>query len=133
MEDTMLKYISICAALVALGMGSLNAQQAKQVQQEAVLQKIKVPGAGFDILLAMPKSPAGATINYGNAPDATIIYLIGGELALSFDGAEKMLQALDSLRLPACAFSVESKDGKSRKPVAVYIVPNDKTFSSLQK
>jgi hypothetical protein len=131
----MLKYISICAALVTLGTGSLNAQQAqqaKQVQQEAGVQKIEVPGAEFDLLLAMPKSPTGATINYGNAPDATIIYLIGDELALSFDGEEKMLKAFDSLRSPACAFSVESKDGKSRKPVAVYIMPKGKTVSSLQ-
>jgi hypothetical protein len=130
MEDAMLKYISICAALVALGTGALNAQQT---QQEASLQKIEVLGAGFDILLAMPKSPAGAPINYGNTPDATVIYLIGGELALSFDGAEKMLQALDSLQLPACAFSVESKDGKSRKPVAVYIAPSGKTLASSEK
>lgn len=131
----MLKYISICATLLALGTGSLNAQYAQHVQQgqqEAGLQKIKVPGAGFDILLAMPKSAAGATINFGNAPDAMVIYLTGGELALPFDNAEKMLKAFDSLQLPACAFSVEGKDGKSRKPVAVYIVAKDKNVSARQ-
>jgi hypothetical protein len=135
MENTMLKYISICAALVTLGTGSLHAQHAQhaqQGQQEASLQKVEVPGAGFDILLAMPKSPADATINFGNAPDALVIYLIGGELALPFDNAEKMLQAIDSLRLPAGNFSLKNKDGKSSKPVAVYIVPNNKTVSSLQ-
>ena len=62
----MLKYFSICAALVALGSGSANAQQ-----QEAVLQKMEVPGADFDIILAMPKSP-GVTINLGNSPDALV-------------------------------------------------------------
>lgn len=51
----MLKHLSICAALIALATGSVNAQQ-----QEAVLQKMQVPGAGFDIILAMPK-PSGAT------------------------------------------------------------------------
>ena len=113
----MLKHLSICAALIAFATGSVKAQQ-----QEAVLQKIAVPGAGFDIILAMPK-PAGATYNLGISPDALLVHLIGGEMALGFDGAEKMLKALDTLQLPVCAFHVENKDSKSRKPVSVYIVP----------
>ena len=113
----MLKQLSICAALIAVGTGSASAQQ-----QEAVLQKIAVQGAGFDIILAMPK-PAGATYNLAKSPDALLVHLIGDELALGFDGEEKMLKALDSLQLPVCAFHVEGKDSKARKPVAVYIVP----------
>ena len=114
----MLKQLSICAALiVAIAPGSVNAQQ-----QEAVLQRLEVPGGAFDIILAMPKSQ-GATYNLGKSPEALIVHLIGGELALGFDGEEKMLKALDSLQLPVCAFHVESKDSKSRKPVSVYIVP----------
>ena len=129
----MFKYISICAAFVALGTGSLNAQYAQHVQQgqqEATLQKVEVPGAGFDIILAMPKSPTGATFNPGNSPDAMVVYLTGGELALSFDGAETMLQTLDSLQSPACAFRVDSKDSAASKPVAVYTVPKGKTLAS---
>ncbi len=129
----MLKHSLICAALVALGTGSVNAQyaqHAQQGQQEATLQKVEVPGAGFDIVLAMPKSQAGATFDFGNSPDATIIYLTGGELALSFDGPEKMLQALDSLQLPVGAFHVDSK---ASKPVAVYIVPKGETLTSAKK
>lgn len=129
----MLKYFSICAAFVTLGTGSLNAQyaqHAQQGQQEAALQKVEVPGAGFDIVLAMPKSQTGATFDFGNSPDATIIYLIGGELALSFDGPENMLQALDFLQLPVGAFHVDSKDSKASKPVAVYIVPKGETLTS---
>jgi hypothetical protein len=34
-----------------------------------------------------------------------------------------MLKVFDSLRRPIGAFDVQSQDGKSRKPVAVYIVP----------
>ena len=120
----MLKHSLICAALVALGTGSVNAQQ-----QEAVLQKVAVPGAGFDIILAMPKSP-GTTINLGNSPDALVAHLIGGELALSFDGEEKMLKALNSLQLPVCALHVDSK---ASKPVAVYIVPMGETITSSSK
>ena len=132
----MLKHLLICAALVALGTGSVNAQYAQHVQpgqQEATLQKVEVPGAGFDIVLAMPKSQTGATFDLGNSPDATIIYLIGGELALSFDGPEKMLQALDSLQLPVGAVHVDSKDREEGIPVAVYIVPKGKTITTSLK
>jgi len=34
-----------------------------------------------------------------------------------------MLKTLESLRQPGCAFYADSTDSKSRKPVAVYIVP----------
>ena len=115
----MLKHLSVCATLISFLMGSANAQQ-----REAVLQRIAVPGAGFDIVLAMPKS-GGATYNLGNSPDALIMHLIGGELALGFDGAEKMMKELDALQLPVCSFHVEGKPNKSRKPVSVYIVPKD--------
>jgi hypothetical protein len=87
------------------------------------LQKLEVPGAGFEIMLAMPKSADGATFNLGNSPDALLVRLIGGELALSFDSAEMMMKALDSLQLPVCAFHVESTDGRARKPVAAYLIP----------
>ncbi len=114
----MLRHLSICATFIAFTVGSVNAQQ-----REAVLQKMEVPGGGFDIILGMPKSPNGAILNLGNTPDALIVHLIGGELALSFDSVEKMLKALDSLHRPACAFQVEASDKQSGKPVAVYIVP----------
>jgi hypothetical protein len=116
--DAMPKHLSICAAFLAFGTGSLNAQQ-----QEAVLQKMEVPGAGFDIVLAMPKSPAGATYNLGSSPEALIIHLIGEELALPFEAEENMLKTLEFLQMPACAFHAENKDRTIRKPVAVYIIP----------
>ena len=53
----MLKHLSICAALIAFAAGAASAQQ-----KEAVLQKMEVPGAAFDIILAMPKSQ-GATFD----------------------------------------------------------------------
>ena len=112
----MFKQLSICAALLVFTAGSANAQQ-----KEAVLQRMEVPGAAFDIILAMPK-PQGAIFDYSKSPDALVMHLIGGELALAFDGQEKMLVALDSLRLPVCAFHVEGKDCAPRDPVSVYIV-----------
>jgi hypothetical protein len=49
----MFKPLSIFAALITFGTGSVSAQQ-----REALLQTIEVPGADFDIALATPKTPA---------------------------------------------------------------------------
>ena len=87
----MLKQLSICAALIAFTAGAANAQQ-----KEAILQKLEVPGAAFDIIIAMPK-PQGMTFDLSESPDALLVHLIGGELALGFDNAEKMLKALELL------------------------------------
>jgi hypothetical protein len=111
----MFKHLSISAAFCALATSSVNAQQ-----QEAVLRKMDVAGAPLEIIVATPKV-GGDIYHLANSPDALIVHLIGGELALAFDAEEKMLKALDSLRMPVCAFHVDSK--VSRTPVSVYIVP----------
>jgi hypothetical protein len=126
-EDNMLRYFSILAALLALGSNPAQAQQ-----QEAVLHRVEVPEAGFDVIVARPSS-SRAIINLGRSPDALVIHLIGGELALSFDSEERMLSALDSLRLPACAFQVEHVGGTSREPVAVYVVPKSEPVASARQ
>ena len=113
----MFKHLSICAALVALAAAPTHAQQ-----QEAVLRKVEVPGAPFNLIFAMPK-PGGTTYSLARSPEALLVHLIGGELALGFDGETEMLKALNSLQLPVCSFHVENKDSNFRKPVAVYIVP----------
>jgi hypothetical protein len=121
----MRKYFPILAALFTGWIGSANAQQ-----QEAVLQYVELPGAGFDIVLATPKSRAGS-INLGNSPDALVLPLIGKELALVFDDGWQMMEAIDSLQRPACTFHAESKDGKSTKPIAVYVVPKRETTANI--
>lgn len=114
----MLKHLSICAALFAFGTAPVAAQQ-----QEAVLQTVEVTGASFDIVLAMPKSPARPIYDLSESPDALIVHLVGDELVLAFDDAEKMLRAVESLGSPVAASHAVSKDGKSRTPFAVYVVP----------
>ena len=81
-------------------------------QQEAELQRIEVPGAAFDLVLATPRSPARVVYDLSESPDALIVHLIGDELVLTFEDAEKMLKAVASLRFPAGAFHLVSKDGK---------------------
>jgi hypothetical protein len=94
----------------------------------------EIGGAGrhFDIILAKPKL-GGAVMNFGNAPDALVIRLIGDELAVSFDSVEKMLEALDTLQLPVCAFHVESNDRRRQAPIAVYIVPKGDKVSTVEQ
>ena len=114
----MLKQLSIYIVLTAFGSTSLNAQQ-----QEAVLQRMEVPGAHFDIVLAMPKQPAAAIYDLSELPDALILHLTGGELALGFDDPIKMIAALELVRSPACTFHVDGKGSESPKPIAVFVVP----------
>jgi hypothetical protein len=123
----MLKYFSVSVVLLTLGSSLAQAQQ-----QEAVLHRVGVPGAGFDIVVARPSS-SGATINLGRSPDALVVHLIGGELALSFDSEVRMLKALDSLQLPACAFQVDRVTGIPREPVAVYVVPKSLPGASARE
>lgn len=113
----MLKHLSICVVLTALGTGSLNAQQ-----QGTLLQRMEVPGANFEIVLAVPKSPA-AMHDLGQSPDALIVHLIGGELVVGFDTPEKMVAALEVLRSPGCAFRAGGNGDKPTKPIAVFVVP----------
>lgn len=100
----MLKHLSICAALMALATASANAQQ-----KEAMLRRMEVPGAAFEVIVAMPK-PQGAVFDLSESPDALVVHLIGGELALGFDDAEKMLKALDTLRRPVGASRLQSPE-----------------------
>jgi hypothetical protein len=116
-ERNMLKHILLCAPLVALGTSPSWAQQ-----HEAALRQVELPGAGVNIVLAIPKSPA-ATVDLGESPDALVVPLIGGKLALTFEDGNKMIETIGALQRPACAFQAEGEDGKLTKPVAVYVVP----------
>jgi hypothetical protein len=113
----MFKQISICVAFVMLGVVPLRAQQ-----QEAVLQRVELPGMGIDVLVATAKSPA-VTIDLGNSPDAMVIPLVGNALTLVFEDGAKMLAALDSLRYPGCSLFMPGKDGNPARAVSLYVAP----------
>jgi hypothetical protein len=117
MEISMLKHLSICAAVMALTAGAANAQQ-----KEAMLQRMEVPGAAFDVIVASPK-PDGVTFDLSESPDALVVYLTGGELALGFSDADIMLKVLGTLRRPVGAVRLQSPDHRSSVPIAVYLVP----------
>lgn len=69
----MLKYFSIGVTLVALGTGSLNAQQPDAPPQRqrpnVTISKLELPGADFDIVFATAECPADATCEPGSHSD----------------------------------------------------------------
>ena len=122
----MFKYLSICIALVAVGINTAYAQV-----QEAVLQTVAVRGAEFDLIVATP-DPEGGIVppNLQNTPEALIVPLHGGKLALVFDDPWEMVKAFDSLRTPVGAFETPGRGGHAPEPVALYIVPKGDTTIS---
>jgi hypothetical protein len=113
---TMLRFLAIFSAFLVVGASPIQAQH-----QEAVLQRVAIPNAGFDIVLATPKS---GNIIYGldETPDAFVIRLNGGALILAFENAESMIRAMDLLQKPIYASWIMSRDGKFRMPISVYLV-----------
>jgi hypothetical protein len=130
----MLKQLSICAALVAscAGFVGIAVGSARVQQQEAILQAIEVPGAAFDLMVAVPKTPA-ATVDLERSPEALVMRLVGGRLVLMFETAEQMLRVFDSLHRPVGGFFTQDSSGNGGVPVAIYLVPKANTLASAAK
>ena len=109
--------IWVCAALAVIAARPVAGQE-----QEAFLQRIEVRDSSFDIMLAIPKTPP-TIIDLAESPDALVLHLTGGKLALGFESVEAMLDAIDALRTPVGASWVRDPGGITPRPVAVYIVP----------
>lgn len=107
---------TLAVIVASLGSAPLAARQ------EAVLKRIEVPGAAFDLLLALPKSPPQLFYDLSESPDALVVHLIGGELVLSFEDAAEMIEAAQALREPIGASRAAGNDAISRIPFAVYAV-----------
>jgi hypothetical protein len=114
----MLKHVTILCALLALGTAPTAAQQ-----REAGLQRMRVPGADVDIVLAIPKSPPRMLGDLNMSPDALIMHLTGGQLVVAFEDPIEMVKAADTLRSSVSSFHCETKDSKSCTPLALYVVP----------
>jgi hypothetical protein len=109
----MLKHLPIFAAAVVLAVGPVYAQK-----QEAVLHYIEAPGAGHDFILAAPKPGGRALSDLGNIPEALVMHLHDGELAIFFDDAQQMIKTSELLSSPACAIPLGGQG-----PIALYAVP----------
>ena len=91
-----------CALLVTFLAGAAHAQQ-----REAVLQKVEVANAGFNIVIATAKLN-GATADFRGEPDPNIVYPADGELVYAYTGRLQELSDIGILMVPACTFHVEA-------------------------
>ena len=66
--------------------------------REAILHKVELSGAAFDLIVALPKAD-GVIYDLAELPEALLVHLI--ELALGFDNEEKMLRAVPQSRASA--------------------------------
>ena len=114
----MLKHVTILGALLALGAAPVAAQQ-----QEAVPQRMRVAGADFDVVLAIPKSPPRMLDDLSMSPDALVMHLTGGQLVVTFENPGEMVKVAESLRSSVSSFHCVTKDSKSCTPLALYVVP----------
>ena len=116
----MIKRFSIFAALAVFAVSPANAQH------EAIMKTIEVPGADFNLVVAMPKMSNGHVINLielrGDI-DPSVIYFAGGRLVHAFDtGVEKMFKDVGALQHPSCTFEPKF-NVHPQAPIAVYVVP----------
>jgi hypothetical protein len=110
-----------------------RAASAKAEQPEPVMRKVAVPGADFDIVFAMTKSPVGATTYLRDQSNSLHVYSVASELAMAVDGdVEKMFKEVGSSQLPLCAFEVEQQGDKAPNAASVYIVPKVGAHTSSQ-
>jgi hypothetical protein len=114
----MLKRLSMCTALCALMSIPVAAQQ-----QEAVLKRLDLPGATFDLVVALPQSPPRPFYDLSESPDALVVHVIGGKLVLTFEDELEMIKTAQVLKSPVGAFQGARREATSSMPFAVYVIP----------
>ena len=116
-------FVTFVAALLANAGDAKTARRAANPQQrEAVLQRVELSNAGFNIVIATPK-PGSPISDFRGEPDPNLVYLADGELVYAYTGRLEELFDMGILMAPACTFQVERKDYSPRTPVVVYVIP----------
>lgn len=100
----------------------IGAGAAQSQQREAVLQRIEIAGAAFDIVIAAPK-PGSASADYRATPDPNLVYLGDGSLVFAYTGGGQDPAGDAIFRPPACTFDVERREASTRTPVVIYVIP----------
>ena len=62
--------------------------------------------------------PGGVIYDLAEAPEALLLNLAGGELAIGFERFDAMMETLDLVRTPVISFG-----GRGRTPITIYTVP----------
>src|SRR5262245_15350760 len=114
----MLKKLSMCAAICALTSAPVAAQQ-----QEAMLKRVDLAGAPFDLVTVLPKSPPRPFYDLSESPDALVVHVVGGKLVLTFEDELEMIKAAELLKSPVGASQVARREATSSAPFAVYVTP----------
>ena len=115
----MFKHLFIAAVLIAVATNAAEAQH-----REATLQKVELPGASCDIVVATAK-PGGWTFNPLNhdAYQGGIVHLGDTLVHLLTEDFMKTFSSFSVLSHPACTFQSAGKNGAQRTPVVIYVVP----------
>jgi hypothetical protein len=100
----------------------LSASVAAQ-QQEAVLKRLDLTAAAFDLVVALPKSPPRPYYDLSESPDALVVHVIGGKLVLTFEDELEMIRAAEFLKSPVGASQAARREATSSAPFAVYVTP----------
>jgi len=128
MEDSMLKYLAICAGFVVLAAGCVNAQETQFVSH-----RVDVPGAGFSVVFVFAKAVVPIA-QPEHQPPILVVHPTGDALAYATESEiEKTFNDVGLSQVPIHAFRVERKDGNPTKPVNVYVIPNRKQIASAVK
>lgn len=119
----MLKKLILCAALVALGIGSTLNAQAPTIKR-SVLQKVDVPdGKKYEVVLGFAELPAGVAIGKHTHPGVEQGTLIEGELILMVEGQpDKTFKPGDSWQIPIGAVHDAKAGSAGAKVIVSYTV-----------
>ena len=109
----------LMAVVDARGMG--KAANRLNMSQPAVSQAIAdlEHAIGTRLPRPQPTRRRAAIYDLSKSPDALLVHLAGGKLALGFESPDAMLKVLEAVQGAGCAFV----DSKLHTPVAVYVVP----------
>jgi len=100
-------FVTFVAALPANAGDAKTARRAANPQQqEALLQRVELSNAGFNIVIATPK-PGSPISDFRGEPDPNLVYLADGELVYAYMGRLEELFDMGILMAPACSFHVE--------------------------
>jgi quercetin dioxygenase-like cupin family protein len=134
----MLKAVSICAAIVGLGMtGFAQAQQPPVMTQQTQtikrtpLQKFEVPGTNFETVIGIAEIAPNVNIGRHTHPGPESGYLLEGELTLLVDGEGPLpLKAGQSYKIPARAIHDAKTGPQGAKVIATYVVERGQPLAS---
>ncbi len=111
----MLKYVTICAALLVFGIGAVGAQQ-----QNVVVRKMEVPGTDFDMVVVTSKAQATARSGLSGQDPSLVAGPTGDWLAFATDC--EIERIFGRARSVIHGFRVEHKEGEPSSAVHVYVV-----------